>query len=171
MRWPSSAPSIPNPRPSPSQELCRRGGKLLLDGEATRGFDGNPIGPVFDDIAKAAVARDVTPASAGKLGLTKDWPAEGSRLEDGSVILVDGGTIETDEPHEFTFTIGSHHYKVVASGLVAFKASPEGNPEKLAAARLVSLSRDGTNIYAPPQPADTAIAWTSSGIQTLGRTP
>jgi hypothetical protein len=154
-----------------------KGGKLLLDGEATRGFDGKPIGPVFGDIAKAAVARDVTPASATKLGLAKDWPAEGSRLEDGSVILVDGATIETNEPHEFAFTIGGHHYKVVASGLVAFKASSEGkdgkegNPEKLAAARLVSLSRDGTTLYAPPQPADTAIEWTPAGIRPLTKTP
>ena len=143
------------------------GGKLLLDGKATRGFDGNPIGSDYDAIASHALSGETTPVAVSKLGLTQDWPREGCRLEDGSVMLADRSTIETDEPHEFAFTIGDHHYKVVASGLVAFKASPEGNPVKLAAARLVSLSRDGENLYAPKTPSDTAIEWTTSGIRPL----
>lgn len=144
-----------------------RGGKLLLDGKATRGFDGKPVGADAGAIAKAAVARDATPASVAKLGLSQDWPKEGCRLEDGSVMLADRSTIETDEPHEFSFTIGKHQYKALASGVLAFKESPDGKPLKLIAARLVSLSRDGDNLYAPKTPSDTAIEWTTSGIRPL----
>ena len=51
---------------------------------------------------------------------------------------------------------------------MAFKATPDGQPQKLAAARFVSLSRDGKIIFQRDQPGDTAVAWTSDGHQPLG---
>ena len=143
------------------------GGKLILDGEATHGFDGNPIGADYAVIAKAAVARDATPASVAKLGLVNDWPKDGSRLEDGSVLMVDRATIETDEPHTFSFRIGRHEFTVIASGVMAFKATPDGQPQKLAAARFVSLSRDGQTILSRETPVDIAVEWTDGGPHSL----
>lgn len=143
------------------------GGKLILDGVAMRGFDGNPIGSDYAAIAKAAIARECTPAAVAKFGINQDWPKEGSRLEDGSVIMVDRATFETDAPHTFSFRIGSHEYKVVASGLLAFKATPDGSPLKLAAPRFVSLERDGKMILQRNQPADTAVEWTSGEARPL----
>lgn len=147
------------------------GGKLILDGEATRDFDGNPIGSDYAAIAKAAMARDCTPAAVAKFGIVHDWPKDGSRLEDGSVLMLDRATFETDEPHTFSFRIGSHEYKAVASGLLAFKATPDGQPQKLAAARFVSLSRDGKTIFSRETPADVALEWTTDGPQRLAGAP
>ena len=142
------------------------GGKLVLDGEATRGFDGDAIGADYGAIVKATVARDCTPASVAKLGLVSDWPKDGSRLEDGSVLMVDRATIETEEPHIFSFLIGSHEFKVVASGVMAFKATPEGQPQKLAAAQFVSLARDGQLIISKDNPADAVLEWASDGLRS-----
>ena len=144
------------------------GGKLILDGEATRDFDGNPTGADYAAIAKASIARESTAAAVSKFGIVHDWPKDGSRLEDGSVLMVDRATFETDEPHSFTFRIGNHEFTVVASGLMAFKATPDGQPQKLAAARFVSLTRDGKIILQRDQPGDTAVEWTSDGPQPLG---
>ena len=144
------------------RKYVEAGGKLILDGEATRGFDGNPIGADYAAIVKAAVARDCTPATVGKLGLAHDWPKEGSRLEDGSVLIVDRSTIETDEPHTFSFRIGRHEFVVIASGVMAFKATPDGQPEKLAAAQFVSLTRDGQLLISRENPADVVMEWTAN---------
>lgn len=143
------------------------GGKLILDGEATRGFDGNPVGADYAAIAKAAIARECTPAAVAKFGIVQDWPKDGSRLEDGSILMLDRATFETDAPHTFSFRIGSHEYKVVASGLLAFKAAPDGTPQKLAAARFVSLERDGKIILQRDTPADTAVEWTNGRVRPL----
>jgi hypothetical protein len=143
------------------------GGKLILDGEATRGFDGNPIGSDYAAIAKAAIARECTPAAVAKFGIVQDWPKEGSRLEDGSVLMVDRATWESDDPHTFSFRIGPHEFTVVASGLMAFKATPDGQPQKLAAARFVSLARDGQILLRRDTPADTVVEWTKDGLRSL----
>lgn len=118
-----------------------------------------------------ALARECTPAAVAKFGIVHDWPKDGSRLEDGSVLMLERATFETDEPHTFSFRIGSHEYKAVASGLLAFKATPDGQPQKLAAARFVSLSRDGKTIFSRETPADVALEWTSDGPQRLAGAP
>lgn len=143
------------------------GGKLILDGEATRGFDGNPVGADYAGIAKAAIARECTPDAVSKFGIVNDWPKDSSRLEDGSILMLDRATFETDAPHTFSFRIGSHEYKAVASGLLAFKAAPNGTPQKLAAARFVSLERDGKIILQRDTPADTAVEWTNGRARPL----
>ena len=139
------------------------GGKLMLEGQATQDFDGHDVSARFEHLAQGAASRSFSVKGLAGLGIKQDWPKDGSRLEDGSVIVVDRASIDNDTPHTFEFAVGSDKYTAVCSGLLAFKAGPNGTIDKLAAARFEHLERNGQTVLASPQPVDLVLRQDAAG--------
>lgn len=145
-------------------EYTQRGGRLMLEGAATRDFDGTPIG---DEFAKIAARAQVRGFSAGKLpeiGVQKSALAGiGGELEDGSVILTDLNSLETNQPKTFTVQVNGHSFSGGYIGVFALKAAKDGTIEKLACGECRPLRRDGREILSLSTPADVVMKRNASG--------
>ncbi|WP_263367405.1 hypothetical protein [Edaphobacter bradus] len=140
------------------EAYVQHGGALMLEGTATRDFDGEPIADRFSSIAAKARVNSFDIANLDKLAITKD-PLQkiGGSLEDGSVILTDLASIEKHTPNDFSVTVGGHNFRGSYEGVFAIKTTKDGTIEKLACGQCGPLSRDGREILRLQKPADLFI--------------
>ena len=145
-------------------EYTRRGGALMLEGNATRDFNGEPIGRAFAGIATRARVRGFSVDKLPELGVQKSsLDGAGGELEDGSVILTDLHSLETNQPKAFEVEVNGHSYSGAYVGVFALKAAKDGAIVKLACGECRPLSRDGKEILRLRTPADLVLKRSASG--------
>ena len=149
-------------------QYTRRGGALMIEGEATRDFDGQPIAKVFSAIAARARVRTFDVAQIDKLGIAKsDLRGIGGTLEDGSVVLTDLNSLETATPKSFSLTVNGHHFSGDYVGVFALKADAKGEIQKLACGECSTLTRDGHTIVTVRQRVDLVLRREADGYHAL----
>lgn len=120
------------------------GGALMLEGKATRDFDGKPIGEQFERIETRARAKHFSVEELPRLGVEPSpLAATGGELEDGSLILTDLPSLQSNTPKPFRLDVNGHRFEGDFVGILAIKAAPDGTVEKLACGGCSTLSRDG----------------------------
>ena len=146
------------------RQYVDHGGALMLEGTATRDFDGNLVEAGFAKIAARASATGFSVDGISRLGITKS-PLEdiGGELEDGSVILTDLGSVETGTPKPFSIEAGGHRFSGSYAGVFALKADAKGRMLKLACGDCGPISRDGREVMQLARPADLVLTRESSG--------
>lgn len=145
-------------------EYTRHGGALMVEGEATRDFDGEPIANVFEKIAARARVRQFDIDKISELGIGKSpLMGVGGELEDGSIILTDLNSLETSQPKTFSVEVNGHKFDGRFVGVFALKANRKGEIEKLACGGCSSLSRDGEEVLGLRSPADTILTRSTAG--------
>jgi hypothetical protein len=128
-------------------QYTRRGGALMLEGSATRDFDGSPVDEIFAEIAAHARVKQFSIDQISELGVEKSPLQEtGGELEDGSVILTDLSSLETSQSKAFSVAVNGHQFSGAYIGVFALKAAADGRILKLACGGCASLSRDGREI-------------------------
>lgn len=136
----------------------RRGGALMLEGTATRDFNGLPISTLFDRIAARARVRQFSIEGIAKLGIAKSpLQSIGGELEDGSIILTDLDSLESGQPRSFVVEVNGHQFAGSYIGVFALKAAPDGGLQKLACGGCGPLSRDGHIVFSLRSPADVVL--------------
>jgi hypothetical protein len=136
----------------------RRGGALMLEGAATRDFDGRPIADLFARIQTKARVNGFNIDDIEKLGVSKDpLRAIGGSLEDGSVILTDLSSLQQKSPEAFTVNVNGHEFSGTFEGVFAIKANSRGGIEKLACGECGTLLRDGRQVLSLNKPADLIV--------------
>jgi hypothetical protein len=136
----------------------QRGGALMLEGAATRDFDGRPIADLFARIKAKARVNGFNIDDVEKLGISKDpLRAIGGSLEDGSVILTDLRSLQQKSPKAFTVNVSGHEFSGSYEGVFAIKANSQGTIEKLACGECGTLSRDGQQVLSLKAPADLIV--------------
>jgi hypothetical protein len=145
------------------ESFVSTGGKLLLDGVATRDFDGRDIKGRFGPIAAKAVGTTFAVGAMPKLGVPALALDGGARYEDGSVVLTDLDSELSGSPVPFTVKLGSHTFSGSYAGLIALKADDAGHVVKLAAGGLQELRRDGVPVVELSKPADVVLARAKDG--------
>jgi len=138
------------------ERYAAAGGKLMLEGKATRDFDGRDIRDRFARLAARATVRGFTVEGAAGLGARKNDVPDGCRLSDGSVVMTDLDSILTGRARPFEVTIDGHVLSGEFIGVLAIQA-PGGRLLKLAAGGLRELRRDGETILIYPQPRDVVL--------------
>jgi hypothetical protein len=139
-------------------EYVRRGGALMLEGEATRDFYGRPIAKVFAPIEAGTRVKSFSIADVDELGVTKDPLREtGGALEDGSVILTDLPSLQHSVPKNFDLTVNGHRFSGFYEGVFAIKTTQDGRILKLACGNCSSLERDGRKVLRMKTPADLVL--------------
>ena len=142
----------------------QHGGALMLEGEATRDFNGEPVGAIFTRIAAQARVRQFSVNKIAELGV-KPSPLRdtGGELEDGSIILTDLDSLETNQPRPFAVDVNGHHFSGTYVGVFALKANASGSIEKLACGECGALKRDGREVLRLREPADLVLLRNSAG--------
>ena len=136
----------------------------MLEGEATRDFNGEPVGAIFTRIAAQARVRQFSVNKIAELGV-KPSPLRdtGGELEDGSIILTDLDSLETNQPRPFAVDVNGHHFSGTYVGVFALKANASGSIEKLACGECGALKRDGREVLRLREPADLVLLRNSAG--------
>jgi len=145
-------------------EYTRRGGALMLEGNATRDFNGVPIRSEFAKIAARARVRGFSVDKLPELDVQKS-PLDGigGELEDGSIILTDLNSLERSQPKTFTVEVNGHSFRGAYVGVFALKAANDGTIEKLACGECRPLRRDGREILSLSTPADLVLKRNAKG--------
>jgi len=142
----------------------QHGGALMLEGEATRDFDGKPIADLFAPIQAKARVNGFNLDDIDKLGVTMDpLRAIGAALEDGSVILTDLPSLQKNLRKNFEVTVNGHEFTGTYEGVLAIKANSQGVIEKLACGACGTLSRDGQQVMSLKVPADLVVLGDGKG--------
>jgi hypothetical protein len=139
-------------------QYTRQGGELMLEGSPTRDFDGESIGSLFEKIATRARFRQFSVERIAELGVKKS-PLDGigGELEDGSIILTDLNSLETNQPKAFSVEVNGHRCSGSYVGVFALKADPLGSIQKLACGDCTTLLRDGRPVLGLRDAADIVL--------------
>jgi len=139
-------------------------GHLMLEGAATRGFDGAPIDDVFSRIAAKATVNGFSVDKIPQLGVAPSALRDiGGELEDGSIILTDLNSLESHQPKQFSIDVDGHHFSGSYEGVFALKAAQNGAIEKLACGACSSLDRDGKPALRLAGSADLILTRSATG--------
>jgi hypothetical protein len=149
-------------------QYTRRGGALMIEGTATRDFDGSPVDEIFAEIAAHARVKQFSPDlivdQIAQLGVEKSPLQEtGGELEDGSVILTDLNSLEAGQPKAFSVAVNGHNFSGSYIGVFALKAAADGRILKLACGGCASLSRDGREILRLDHATDVVLNRNAAG--------
>jgi len=136
------------------EKFVAGGGRLLLDGVATRDFEGRPLDDRFAEIAARAVATSFSVQAMEKLGVPKLALDDGAVYTDGSVVLTDLDSLLGNKAKPFSLTLEGHRYTGAYIGLLALQIGKDGKVQKLAAGGLKELDRDGKPVVRLSEPAD-----------------
>jgi hypothetical protein len=139
------------------------GGRVLLDGTATRNIDAADIRSKFAPIAAKAVATTFSIEAMAKLGQPKLAMDGGASFEDGSVVLTDTDSWLTGTPKPFQLSLNGHKFTGSFIGLLAIKADAGGRLIKLGAGALRKLDRDGEPIVQLSAPSDVVLRRSPNG--------
>lgn len=142
----------------------QHGGSLMLEGTATRDFDGKPIADLFAPIQAKARVNGFNLDDIEKLGITRDpLRAVGGALDDGSVILTDLPSLQQKSPKAFVVNVNGHEFSGTYEGVFAIKATDQGIIEKLACGECGPLSRDGREVLHIEKRADLVLLSNGKG--------
>jgi hypothetical protein len=131
-----------------------RGGKLMIEGEATHDFNGADASARFASIFKRATVRGYDVGRLPELGLQKNLLPDGCRTEDGAWVYTDIQSLNTDASASFSLRFNGAKYTGKYKGLIALSLDKKGRIEKLAAAGLTEISRNGTAVLRFDVPTD-----------------
>ena len=145
------------------ERYTQAGGKLMLEGTATRGFYGNDITDRFQKIAGGATVLGFGVAQLPKLAARTNSVPDGAFLEDGSVIFSDYTSWHKHQAKPFSIELSGHQFSGRYLGVCALKADANGNIEKFACGGFTNLKRDGQTIFSLGQPADIVVRRTGQG--------
>ena len=142
----------------------QRGGRLMLEGVATRDFDGAPIDGLFSKIAGKAAVNGFSVDKIPQLGVEPSPLRDiGGELEDGSIILTDLNSLESHQPKQFSIDLDGHHFSGSFEGVFALKVAKDGAIEKLACGACSSLDRDGKPVLRLANSADLILTRSPTG--------
>ena len=145
-------------------DYTRRGGRLMLEGDATRDFDGTPVSDLFRRIAAKATVRGFSIVELSQLGVRPSpLSGVGGELEDGSIILTDLSSLESHQAMPFSVDLNGHRFSGAYEGVFALKAAKDGAIEKLACGACSVLNRDGKPALRLARPADIVLTRGDNG--------
>ncbi|MEP6746882.1 MAG: hypothetical protein ABJB86_04100 [Bacteroidota bacterium] len=136
------------------KNFVAKGGKLLVEGNATRDFDGNDISADWKNIEDRAVATSFSLENIRKLGIKKNGLTDGVMNEDGSYTFTSIESLKTNTPATFSFVTGSNTFTGYYKGLVTIKVDEKGNLLKLAATGFSLLTKNGKSFIHLSKEAD-----------------
>jgi hypothetical protein len=143
--------------------LVARGGKLMLEGDATNGFAGEDIAARFQSIAQRATVRGFDVQRLDSLGAKANTLPSGAWMEDGAAVFTDFESWQANQAKPFTATMAGHDFSGSYIGVCALKVDAAGEVEKFACGGFTELQRDGRTVFHLQHPADVVIHRTADG--------
>ena len=136
------------------KKYVSKGGKLMVEGQASYGFDGKNVSKEWSEIAEKALVKSFRVDEVSKLGISKREYASGVLNEDGSLTF-------TGIKDSQAFTATNHNFTIESNGLAAIQTDENGNLKKMVATAFSSLKKDGKTILSLTKPADISVVVTN----------
>ncbi len=136
-----------------------KGGKLMVEGQASYSFDGKNVSKQWSEIAEKALIKSFRVDEVSKLGISKREYPNGVLNEDGSFTFTGIKDFQT-------FTATNHNFTIESNGLVAIQTDENGNLKKMVATAFSSLKKDGKTILSLTKPADISVV-VNNGIADI----
>jgi hypothetical protein len=136
------------------EEYTGKGGKLMIEGAATRNFKGEDISGRMAKIYGKAVVKEFSIIDIPKLGIEKNAIKDGCKNEDGSYVFTDIKSLRNQSFTSFTINSGKNNYVAKYIGFAAILADPVKGLVKFAATGFSELRRNGEVILSLGKPAD-----------------
>lgn len=145
----------------------KKGGRLMIEGDATHDFKGNDISTRFKSIYKKATVIGYSIDALSKLGLQKNLLPDGCKNEDGSYVFNDNPSLRTAAIATFTVTIDGDIYKGQYKGLAVISADKKSGIKKFGATGLKELTRNGKVILSFKDPVDVFVTKQDQQIKMI----
>ncbi len=149
------------------EDFEKKGGKLMLEGNADHDFKGNAIPARFKSIYDKATVVGYSVENLSKLGLQKNLLPDGCKNEDGSYVFNDLTSLRTGNPAIFQVNFGGDLYTGEYRGLAVIKASKNSGVTKMAATGFTQLTRNGKVIISFKEPTNIFIQQLEKGYKII----
>lgn len=136
------------------RNYVNRGGKLLIEGNATHDFNGKEISAEWNQIAAKAAATSFSLDNVAKLGVQINPLQEGVENQPGTYTFTDDASLITNKPAVFSFDYLGNHYEGTYKGLAAIQIANNGKIQKLSATGFGSMKKNGKEILRLSKEAD-----------------
>jgi len=136
------------------ENYVNRGGKLILEGDVTNGFDGTNIVNRWGAIKDRSFWGKNILGEIEKSGIPKNEIKDGVMNEDSSYTFTNVASFNSEKFAEFSFFQHGNQYTGRYKGLAAIKINADGTIQKLAATGFLELLKNGEVILNLNAPAD-----------------
>lgn len=136
------------------RNYVHKGGKLLIEGNATHDFAGKDISSQWKEIAAKATATSFSLENVARLGIQVNPLKEGVENQPGSYTFTDDASLTNPAPAVFSFNYLGDLYEGTYKGLAAIQVSPDGKIRKLGATGFGSMKKNGKEILHMNREAD-----------------
>ena len=136
-----------------------KGGKLMVEGQASYSFDGKNVSKQWSEIAEKALIKSFRVDEVSKLGISKREYPNGVLNEDDSFTF-------TGIKDSQTFIASGHNFTIESNGLAAIQTDENGNLKKMVATAFSTLKKDGKPLLSLSKPADISVV-VNNGIADI----
>lgn len=138
------------------EKYVNKGGKLMIEGAATKDFYGNDIVKRWEKISAKAVSKKLDIAQLSQLGIEKNNFPNAIAMQDGSWLFSDYQSFIQNKLTSFKQIIEGNTYEGAYSGYAAI-AVKNKQVQKFVATSLQSLKINDETVFALNKPADVII--------------
>jgi hypothetical protein len=146
------------------EQYTNKGGKLMIEGTATKDYLANNIAERWKKIAAKATATKFDVNNLAQLGISKNNFNNSILMADGSWLFSDYKNFTTRTATSFSQTIDGNVYAGKYCGYAALQCNNK-SIQKFAATALQALSVNGKTIFALDKPADVSISKGKKGYE------
>lgn len=148
------------------EAYAANGGKMLLMGEYGKDAQGIDISQRLNKLGNLCADIETVEQGLQKMGISRQrLPKTASFNEDGSYVETFYPALVNGEDCPFNVTLHGHQFTGVCKGMVAIQTTENGKLEKLTAAGLTELKKDGQSILVLSAPSDIYVSKVKQGYK------
>jgi hypothetical protein len=136
------------------EDYVNKGGKLMIEGNATHNFKGEKITDRMAAIYRKATVKGFSVNNIPKLGIAQNSISNGYRNGDGSYVFTDIKSVQTNRAASFSLHLGDDNYSAEYKGLAAISVDPINGLQKFACTGFQELKKNGQVILNLEKRAD-----------------
>src|SRR6185437_4549125 len=149
------------------EDYEKKGGKLMIEGNANHDFNAKEISKRFNAIYNKATVKGYSVEKLSKLDLQKNKLPDGCKNEDGSYVFTNFNSLMGDEISNFTVNIDGEGYTGNYKGLAVISADKKNGIKKFAANGFTELRRNGEIVLSFSEPVNIFMTKQSGKINMI----
>ncbi len=147
------------------EDFVNKGGKLMIEGDATHNFKGEKIADRMAAIYRKVIVRNFSINKIPQLGIVRNMISNGCRNGDGSYVFTDIKSVQTNREASFSIHVGADNYSAEYHGLAAIAVDPQKGLQKFVCAGFRELRKNGQVIFSLTNKADIFVEKQGDGYQ------
>ncbi len=136
------------------EEYVNKGGKLMVEGQATYDFEGNDITGRMKNIYAKSMEKKFSIRKISNLGISKNAIPGGCKNEDGSYVFTDIKSLRNNNSITSEINVKGDVYSADYTGFFAISADPVDGLIKITGSGLREVRKNGVIILKLNHPAD-----------------